>query len=178
MFVYCSDPGRTNRTCLAPPVRTRQCLLRLFSRPKEVRLTCESWKIQGVTSLLAPAAGVRGLELPGLGRPLSRVMASLTELFLFRDPPPGANAGRLPPWIELASEFCLLPSWPTGPAYSSPKNPCNFLRYLPLMLFEPVDETVVALAIDGRRSSSFGKRIPPGGAYPGEIWLRFSFESL
>jgi hypothetical protein len=44
---------------------------------------------------------------------------------------------------------------------------------------EPVDETVVLLAIDGLRSSpSVGKFMPFMGAKPGEIWPRSSRESL
>jgi len=44
---------------------------------------------------------------------------------------------------------------------------------------EPEDEMVVAEAIDGRRSwPSPGKPMPYGGAKPGDIWPRFSLESL
>lgn len=46
-----------------------------------------------------------------------------------------------------------------------------------MLPFEPCDDIVVALAIEGRLSSpSSGNPIPPGGAQPGETWPRFSFE--
>ena len=131
-----------------------------------------------MTSLLGAGAGVLGLELDGLGG-VERNTPSFTELFLlFWLPPPGAKAGRLPCDMELVSEFCPLVS--CKPVYSSPKKPPKFFRNLPLtLLFEPVDDAVVALATDGLRlSPSFGKAMPFGGAKPGDIWPRFSAESL
>ena len=129
-----------------------------------------------MTSLLGPA-GVRGLELDGEGGPL-RIEVSFMELFLFRCPPiPGAKVG-MPLCMELDSEFCLLLS--SSPLYSSPKKPCSFLWNLPLTLdLEPEEDTVVALAMEGRRSSpSLVKLIPFCGAKPGDIWPRLSVESL
>ena len=80
--------------------------------------------------------------------------------------------------MELDSEPCLLDS--SSPLYSSPKNPCSFLWNLPETLdLDPVEETVVALAMEGLRSSpSLGKFIPLCGEKPGEIWPRLSLESL
>jgi hypothetical protein len=47
-----------------------------------------------------------------------------------------------------------------------------------MLPFDPWDEMVVALAIDGRLSSpSPGKLIPPVGAHPGDTWPRLSLES-
>lgn len=106
-------------------------------------------------------------------------MASFMELFRCRGPP-GAYADVLF-CSELVSEFCLL--YPYLPDESldtsSPKNPCNFLENLPPMLpFDPWDDMVVALAIDGRLSSgSPGNPIPVCGAYPGDTWPRLSLES-
>lgn len=139
--------------------------------------TSGSWNTHGVTSLEGCGAGVRGLE-PGLGGPL-RSIASFMELFLpLPAAPPGAKGGREPFCIELASEFCRL-SFPTGTSFS-PKNPRSFFCIRSWTLaFEPVDETVVALAIDGLLSSpSVGKHMPLPGAKPGDIWLRFSLLSL
>jgi hypothetical protein len=126
----------------------------------------------GATSLFG-AVGVRGLELEGDGGPL------LTELFLLRGSEElDAKGGRVLPCMELVSESCLLICF-FKPVYSSPKNPCSFLWNLPLELdLEPVDDTVVALAIDGRRSSPSGNDIPLPGAKPGDICPRFSEESL
>ena len=143
-------------------------------------LTWLSWNTQGVTSLLACGAGVLGLELVGLGGPLGD-LPSFTELFLYLPfPAPGANGGS-ELCMLLVSDACLLalPSF-AMPGYSSPKNPASFLLNLPLMLFfEPVEETVVALAIEGRLSSpSPEKLMPPGGAYPGDTCPRFSLLSL
>ena len=133
-------------------------------------LTWGSWNTHGVTSLLGAGAGLLGRELPGLGALLSLNMASFMELFRFREPP-GAKAG-MPFCSELVSEFCLLyPYRPDGSLLmSSPKKPCSFFENLPPMLpFDPCDEMVVALAIEGRLSSpSPGKPIPPGGAHPGD----------
>lgn len=107
---------------------------------------------------------MRGLELEGLGGPLLLMKASFMELFLcLLLPPPGANGGRAPLFMELVSEFCLLLLWLGSKGTSfSPKKPCSFfcIRSLALCL-EPVEDTVVALAIDGRLSSpSPGKPMP------------------
>lgn len=124
-----------------------------------------------MTSLLG-AAGVRGLELVGDGGPLRM---SFTELFLFRCGP--VPDGRVLPCIELVSDPCLLASF--RPVYSSPKKLLSLRCILALVLdLEPVDDTVVALAMDGRRSSPSGKFIPLRGANPGDTCPRFSVESL
>lgn len=91
------------------------------------------------------------------------MMASFMELFRFRPfPPPGANGGKGPFCIELVSEFCLLLLVLSNGTSFSPKKPCSFfcMRSLTLVL-DPVDDTVVALAIEGLRSSpSVGKFMP------------------
>ena len=143
-----------------------------------IPLTCVSWNTHGVTSsLLGPGPGVLGLELDGEGGPL-RSEASFMELFLFRDPlAPGAKGGKLP-CIELDSEFCRLPSFCRS-LYSSPKKLCSFFWNLPPILdLEPEEDTVLALAIDGRRSSPSGKVMPLCGAKPGDTCPRLSVESL
>jgi hypothetical protein len=104
------------------------------------------------------------------------MVASFKELFLLRDEASEADCALLP-CMELVSEFCLLGS--LSPVYSSPKKPCSFLwNFPPALDLEPVEETVVALAIDGRRSSPSGKFMPLWGTKPGDIWPRFSLESL
>lgn len=127
-----------------------------------------SWKAHGVTSLEGGGTGVRGLE-PGLGGLLCSI-ASFIELFLFLpETTPCPNGGKEPFCIELASEF-WRPSFPPGTSFS-PKKPLSFfcMRSCTLIL-EPVDETVVALAMDGRLSSpSMGKHMPLPGAKPGDI---------
>lgn len=131
-----------------------------------------------MTSLLGPGAvGVLGLELVGLGGLLG-VALSLTELFLNLEAAP-IPLGTGPPCIELASESCLLSLSPF-PVNSSPKKPCSFFLYRPPKLdLDPCDETVVPLATEGLRSScSCENVIPSGGAKPGDIWPRFSLESL
>jgi hypothetical protein len=143
----------------------------------QVAHTSASWNTHGVTSLEACGAGVRGRE-PGLGGAL-RSIASFMELFLCRpEAPLSANGGREPFCIELAAEFWRL-SFPMGTSFS-PKNPLSFLcmRSCTLAL-DPVDDTVVALAIDGLLSSpSAGKHMPLPGAKPGDIWPKFSLLSL
>lgn len=107
-------------------------------------------------------------------------MASFIELFLLREEP-CANPGTAF-FKELVSEFCLLyPTYlPEGSfAISSPKNPWSFFwNLLPMLPFEPCEDIVVALAMEGRLSSpSSVNPIPPGNAHPGDTWPRFSVES-
>lgn len=137
--------------------------------------TCDSWYTHGVTSLFG-AAGVRGRELEGEGGPSCM---SFTELLRFRELAAfGAYEGTLPPCNELVSDPVLLADF-VKPVYSSPKKPCSFLwNFPPALDLEPVEETVVALAIEGRRSSPSGNLIPLPGAKPGDICPRLSEESL
>jgi len=163
-LIVCFLPKRQHWLHIEPSNRSRR---QSSSLPI---LTCGSWNTHGVTSLLGAGAGLLGRELPGLGALLSLSMASFMELFRFRGPP-DAKAD-VPFCSELVSEFCLLyPYRPDGSlSMSSPKKPCSFFENLPPMLpFDPWDEMVVALAIDGRLSSpSPGKPIPPVGAHPGD----------
>ena len=96
--------------------------------------------------------GVRGLEK--LAGELGRLLTSFTELLRFlacsrydcESDGTRASGGR------LTSEFCRE----SKPGNSSPKKPCSFflLKFLPILDFEPVLLTVVALAADGRLSST------------------------
>lgn len=66
-----------------------------------------------------------------------------------------------PPCVELVSEFCRLLSCIAFEG-SSPKKVWSFLCTLPAILaLEPVDDTVVALAIEGRLSSPSITKLMP-----------------
>ena len=118
------------------------CVVR---REGKLDLTLKSWNIQGTTSL--DGAGVRGLEDDG-DTGLVSALFVCTELFRVRRNGLALGGGRFE--SELRWEF--------APSTSSPKKPASFFRYE--FLFPPdlkLDSwlpTVVALATEGRRSSS------------------------